>query len=160
MIINVDSRTRTCTISSMNKLPKTLSWKPVLKGTIYCAPGCGGQCTKAAYDKAVKDANATMLRMKGNGWKVVVFENLGWHWHVVSGPVQVHPERKGKGFWCMIGSEPKDNAGGSGLWTSSQVKVFKDPNRAVADALNDVYPVIERLNKTLRAAEIAAGLQK
>jgi hypothetical protein len=32
------------------------SWKPRLSGNKYCAPACGGGCTKAAYDKAVASA--------------------------------------------------------------------------------------------------------
>ena len=59
----------------------------------------------------------------------------------------------------MIGTEPENNAGGSGLWTGD-TRYFKDPRRAVKHALMQVYPVIDRLTKTLRAAEKAAGIHR
>lgn len=65
-------------------------WKPKLRGSTYCSPLCGGGCTKAAHDKAVAEANALVLRMKGSGWKPRVWENLGWHYEVHAGPVALH----------------------------------------------------------------------
>lgn len=135
-------------------------WKPILHGEKYCSPLCGGGCTKAAYDQAVLDADALVARLKGTGWKPVIHENLGWHYRAVSGPVQVYPTNLPGKFWCMIGSEPKDSMGGSGLWTPQNTPSFKDPNRAVRNALSHVYPVIENLNLTLKAAEKAAGISK
>lgn len=57
---------------------------------------------KSASTKAEAKRLAAELvkRMKGSGWRPVVFENMGWHWRAVSGPVQVYPSRDGK-FWAM-----------------------------------------------------------
>ena len=49
----------------MNTAP---SWTPRLVGDMYCAPACGGGCTKAAYDAAVKAADELCAKL-GDGWK-------------------------------------------------------------------------------------------
>ena len=137
-----------------------LSWKPKLNGKTYCAPACGGGCTKAAHDKAVADADALVAKMKGTGWRPVVHENLGWYYKIVSGPVQVYPSRNGKEqFWAMIGGKPSDNAGGLSMWTPEKISYFKDPNRAVRAALRAVEEKMADLNETLAAARKAAGLK-
>lgn len=137
----------------------TLSWKAKLNGKTYCAPACGGGCTKVAYDKAVRDADALVARMRGTGWRPFVFENLGWHYRAISGPVQVYPSSNGDGrFWVMIGGNPKNNPGGLSMWTPDRIPHFKDPNRAVRVALLEVERVMADLNETLAAARKAAGI--
>lgn len=133
-------------------------WKPILRGNIYCAPACGGGCTKAAYDSAVKSAEDLVQRLKGSGWTVQVHENLGWHYTAVSGPVQVYPSGDGR-FHCMIGSDLPASPGGCGLWTPQPGHYSKDPNRAVRLALQYVYPVVQNFQAVLVAAEKAAGIQ-
>lgn len=74
------------------KKQKPLSWEPALRGKIYCAPACGGGCTKAAHDLATARAKALAAGM-GPGWKARVWENLGWHYSVLSpcGRWKIHP---------------------------------------------------------------------
>lgn len=138
-----------------------LSWKPKLRGSIYCAPACGSGCTKAAYDKAVREGESLRKRLKGDGWQVHVHENMGWFYTLISGPIQVYPDRHGKTkkFWCMIGGEPEDNAGGFGLWTTDESsKMFKDPNRAVRHAMKSMSEVMTRLNHVWTRARNVAGV--
>lgn len=139
----------------MNKL----SWEPRLNGKTYCAPACGGGCTKVAYDKAVADAGALVSRLRGKDWKPVVWENLGWHYKAVSGPVQVYSSRGSGKFWCMVGCNPEHNVGGAGFWSAPH-KEFKDPNRAVRHAMSYVYAFTDRINQTLKAAEKAIGVSR
>jgi hypothetical protein len=112
-----------------------------------------GAKTKA---EATKLAVALVKQMKGSDWRPRVFENMGWHWRAISGPVQVYPSEGGR-FWSMIGGGPKDSVGGLGLWTPRGCKHFKDPNRAVRDALKHVEARMAELNETLAAARKAAG---
>lgn len=74
-----------------------LSWKPVQRGANFCAPACGGGCTKAAYDAAVKRSRALAKRM-GKGWVPRVWENLGWWYEAHKGVLVIHPndQRHGK----------------------------------------------------------------
>jgi hypothetical protein len=46
--------------------------------------------TKAAHDKAVKDA-ARLAKRMGPGWEPEVWENLGWHYSVRKGVCSIHP---------------------------------------------------------------------
>ena len=62
---------------------------PVLNGKIYCSPRCGCKCTKAAFDRATKEANALAGRM-GEGWEPNVWENCGWHYSVAKGAMSIH----------------------------------------------------------------------
>ena len=61
-----------------------------LPGGIYCAPRCGGGCTKADYRRAVKESAALATRM-GDGWEPDVWENLGWHYKVTKGVAEIWP---------------------------------------------------------------------
>lgn len=60
-----------------------LSWKARRRGALYCAPACGGGCTRAAYERAVSESKK-LAKHLGKGWRPEVWENLGWHWKVIS----------------------------------------------------------------------------
>ena len=78
---------------------------PVLRGNIYCSPGCGFNCTKAAFDRATAEAQALADTM-GPGWGPCVWENCGWCYDVHKGSARVHPQRKGsaiRGVWEVLG---------------------------------------------------------
>src|SRR6267154_1000089 len=54
-------------------------WTAVIRGDLYCAPACGGGCTKAAFDLATERGKALARRL-GKNWPYRVHENLGWHY--------------------------------------------------------------------------------
>lgn len=67
-------------------------WKPrSLPGGIYCSPACGARCRRKDYERANSDAAALCKRL-GPGWKPRVWENMGWHWIVQNGDVEVRPD--------------------------------------------------------------------
>lgn len=68
-----------------------LSWKAKKKGDVYCAPACGRGCTVAEH-KLAKSRAKTLAKRMGKGWKKRVWENMGWHYSVISpcGRVKVH----------------------------------------------------------------------
>lgn len=107
-------------------------------------------------DDAERNARNLVNKLHGKGWKPRVWENMGWHYEAISGPVQVYPSSDGSNrFWCMVSSDPKRGGGGAGFWTPQRTKYFKDPNRAVKDAMKDVYAFVERVNQVVVAAERA-----
>lgn len=76
---------------------KQLSWEPVRRGKLYCAPACGRGCTMEEYVSAVRAARKLAKRLRG--WRVRIWENLGWHYAASdqSGRLKVHPfTSKGK----------------------------------------------------------------
>lgn len=112
-------------------------------------------------DDAERNARNLVAMMKGDSWKPVVFENMGWHWRAVSGPVQVYPSSANDGtFWCMIGDDPKASPGGAGFWTPQRTRCFKDPNRAVREAMKHVYEFVDRIDQVVIAAEKAMGRKR
>ena len=78
---------------------KTGSWAPrsttlgLVK--IYCSPACGGNCTKADYDRAVREAKKLLKTLRGQGWTAIVYENLGWYFKVKAGPLEVCADFRG-----------------------------------------------------------------
>lgn len=70
-------------------------WTPVQRGEIYCSPRCGHGCTRAAYDRAVTEADELAKRM-GDGWLPVIWENGGWHYKVIKGvaTIRVHVDHR------------------------------------------------------------------
>lgn len=92
---------------SIKQEPATDRLQPILRGDTYCAPRCGLGCKRAAYDRAVEEANALANRL-GQGWEPVVWDNLGWHYGATKGVARVRPRfgrwpdfRTGK--WSVTG---------------------------------------------------------
>lgn len=79
---------------------KQLSWKPVRKGAIYCATACGRGCTHDEFLKAKADG-AALAKTLGKGWKVIVNENLGWHFRVERGNIAIHKFAP-KNYWANM----------------------------------------------------------
>jgi hypothetical protein len=72
----------------MDTQTQTLSWTPVRRDRIFCAPACGFQCTHKAFMRATARADR-LARTLGHGWSPVVWENCGWHAKVVSAHAEV-----------------------------------------------------------------------
>lgn len=56
----------------------------------YCSPACGFKCTRHAYERAMREADALAIRL-GPGWEPRVWENWGWHYEAIKGAARVHP---------------------------------------------------------------------
>lgn len=86
---------------------KKLSWVAQRRGKHYCSPACGGNCLYDDYLNARLQAVNTAVEL-GKEWKVIVHENLGWHWKVCRnyGGLHISIGRSELGYWCMIGDGP------------------------------------------------------
>lgn len=116
---------------------EALSWTPESNGSVYCAPACGRGCTTTEYNRAVKKVDKLAKRM-GNGWTPRVWENLGWHYAVISpcGRLKVLPPSGcGDSFVAILG--PSDSEGGR--W----VEGAKAPEEAVKVVLEAARKDIE-----------------
>lgn len=94
----------------------SLSWTPRLHGDRYCSPACGAGCTKSAFDRATGAAKKLAERL-GKGWKPRVWENLGWHYAVISpcGRWKIHPhvyQGKAEGYTAFLG----ESTSPGGIW--------------------------------------------
>lgn len=133
---------------------------PVRQGDRYCSPSCGGGCTWKEYQQAVRDADQLVKQLRGEGWKPVVWENLGWHFQAVSGPVQVYGDRRGPGgklrYSCMI-SDKEEGSGGSSIWTNQDARSYADPNDAVEVEFLAAAKAAIGVVRAVSAAAKAAG---
>jgi hypothetical protein len=76
-------------------------WTPVRSGHIYCSMNaCGRGCTWAEHQSAQRKGRALVKKL-GRGWKVRVWENLGWHHSAVAIGVNATVYEDGKRrFWA------------------------------------------------------------
>lgn len=128
-----------------------LSWKPRRRGSIYCAPACGSNCTRAAYEKAVEDGKKLATRL-GKKWKSRVWENMGWHHEAHRGPIVV--TQHGAFFHCLI-SDREGSVGGLGVWTPEK-NWARSPRAAVRVAMDGVRMYAEYIRQAAMQAELAA----
>lgn len=99
--------------------------------------------------EAQEAGKALLARMKGTGWKLDVWENLGWQCSVRNGPVQIHDHR-GE-YSCLVSDDLKDPAGGNGEWTTNFSS--KDPNKAAAHEIRSARRHLNRYTKAVEFAE-------
>jgi hypothetical protein len=78
-----------------------VNWEPIRKGEIYCSTACGCKCTWSAYKRAHANGKALAKKL-GKGWKVRVWENIGWHWEVTNEVVRVSQSKQDKSYHCML----------------------------------------------------------
>jgi hypothetical protein len=138
-------------------------WTPVRRGKTYCSSACGSGCTVREHQRAVRDADALVKKLRGTGWRAVVWENLGWHFRAVSGPVQVYGNRCGpRGilrYSCLISDQLEVSVGGSVLWTTKD-KFHSDPNQAVEHELRSAHEALLRIGSVVLVATRVTGTQR
>lgn len=80
--------------------------------------------------EAVKAGQRALAKLSGTGWKVRVWENLGWHVMVANQGVQIYidhsPLTGEDSYWGMVNADGEDSSGDV-FWDYPQ-KHSKDPN--------------------------------
>lgn len=82
-------------------------------GGTFCSPWCGFKCTKAAYERAHREA-VILAAALGPDWEPNVWENCGWHFEAFKGHARVTPDTRGSAIagtysivgytgWCNFG---------------------------------------------------------
>ena len=133
---------------------KELSWEPVLHGPFYCSLACGGKCTRKANVAAVRGA-AAMVRRMGPGWTPRVWENLGWHYEVISpcGRIKVivthHLAKNAKTYTAYLGE--KGEPGGRWVDTS------RTPEGAIKKVIEKAQRDLKRLGASLKGLPTVRG---
>ena len=82
------------------------------------------------HETAMKHGKALLRRMKGKGWKLDVWENLGWHYAVYNGTLTVHATEYLLGqttYFTLLGDT--ERGGGECYWTEDFSST--DPNKVV-----------------------------
>jgi hypothetical protein len=113
---------------------------------VFCSPSCGFGCKQVAYDRVVREGKNLAEHM-GPGWKMKVWDNLGWHYKVRNGVVDLHPKRQGdcrEGTYSIYGYQ---------VFFNSDKQFIGDgdtPELALADALKKVKNSVDRITQDMR----------
>ena len=101
------------------------------------------------YDEAQRDGKKLLEALPGKGWRLKLWENLGWQYSAQLGPLSVNPSPRG-GFFCLLSDTPGDGAGlpiwdaGSHRKPSVAVEIQMRKARKVADKLNRLVADLEK----------------
>lgn len=114
-------------------------WKPVLSGDVYCSPGCGAGCTKAAHDTAASDALKLATDL-GEGWEPHVWENFGWHYRAFRDEAAIYPSTEG-GYRCFFNG------------VSQFIHDGNTPREALEGALADAQEFVDTLQFQIKGAQ-------
>jgi hypothetical protein len=120
------------------------NWTPAHgDGGTYCSPACGGGCTLKEYDRACQAAQALCKRL-GRGWEPVVYENLGWHWHVRRGMITMYQHESPRRWRASLDTDTRQI---TAKGTTPRATLL-----ALQSAANDYFLEVARmLEETLRA---------
>lgn len=69
-----------------------------------------------------------LSRMKTSGWKLRVWENMGWHYALENYGMSIHQDNPKETCSVLFSLDP-EGPGGSSIWCDK--KQYKDPNKAV-----------------------------
>jgi hypothetical protein len=141
-------------------MEKQGDWNPVKKGGVYCSPACGRGCTNKEYRQAWSDANKLLKKMKSKGWEVRVWENLGWHYELVSRHISLHVLKgvKGPSYGTMMNLTEEFSCAGQPELRSPGY--YSDPNDAVANQLKVAEDYMNKLQLAINLVkQLKAGIK-
>ena len=111
------------------------------------------ECLRKAPDKIVAQAEHLLSLMKGDGWKLRIWENLGYHYAVYNGTLTVHTHHGGNPpYFCLLNLD-EINGGGEVFWTGDVGESFADPNEAVRQQLKVVREFAYKVGAVCRHLE-------
>jgi hypothetical protein len=98
--------------------------------------------------------------MKGKGWKLRVWENLGWHYSIYAGALSIHVNHylRRVRYSSLMADRASEHIYGSSLWTDNES--YGDPNRAARAAVQLAEGVMANLTKVLDVARAAVGRKR
>jgi len=94
--------------------------------------------------EATQKAKVLLARMKGTGWKIRVFENLGWHYGVETDRLSVRGTEINGDYFCLL----KPHFTFFGAVGRSKT----DPNKAVQATLRNARASLAGYNQILAEA--------
>lgn len=144
----------------MTKKPKTVRDPFPKHDREVCGARSLAECAKDRA-RAIRKGKALLARMKGQGWKLEVWENLGWHYRVYAGPLSVSEKRDRSPefrYSAMMSERPDDHIGGSYAWYGDTHS--SDPNRTARKQLEIAEAALARLSECVAIARRAVGSRR
>ncbi len=102
--------------------------------------------------EAFKRAEKVVKKLNTKGWKINVWENLGWHYELLNSYMSLH-EVSGT-FYAMV-SNSLPAGSGSAFWTVRNDPTFENPNDAVRLALKHVSTFVRKVKEVQKKLETA-----
>lgn len=124
-------------------------------GGRHCAMWWGTPRESQEKAKAIEAGRALLKRMRGRGWKLRVWQNLGWHHSVERGPLTVYPLTGRAGYHALLSDNPEGTHSGAMAWTPRGTRQHRDPNKAAAAAVKLARAY---LKQATRAVDLAEGV--
>jgi len=104
--------------------------------------------------EATRRGKALLARMKTKGWKLRVWENLGWHYSLERPPLSVYPlyreEEESPSVGIMMTNKADESGWGYPCWDYKASN--KDPNKAVEAQIKEAQEYVNQLQAALDAA--------
>jgi hypothetical protein len=114
--------------------------------------------TYLSRKEAEEAARKVQKRMKSKGWKIRVWENLGWHFEIKKGTIQLH-EASHNGrrpyYWTLMGSELNSYGGETYLLADETPKIdmqIYDPNDAYLRQLKVAKAHLDKIAKAIKVS--------
>lgn len=106
--------------------------------------------------EAERAGNKLLKMMKGKGWKLRVWENIGWHYEAYNPPLSVyssHVTRNGnQHYHCLMSCDLKEAHFGAGIW-STRGQTSKNPNVVVRKQIKKAREVVDQYMAAVEHAE-------
>lgn len=100
--------------------------------------------------KAKTRAMEVLSMLKGSGWKIRVWENLGWYYGIYRHNLRVY-ENFDKTFHCLLSAG--GHAGGLIVWADKNYS-YTNPNKAVRKQFKQARKYVQHLQKVIYKNEI------
>jgi len=116
-------------------------------------------------EQAEQRGNLLFNKMRGEGWKLRVWENFGWHYSVYNGAINVHvatlgaaPDGSEDTFSCLMGMDrDKERSGGHPEWTTHFSSVY--PIEVILDQIREARKVLNVYIKAVEHIEGVMGIE-
>lgn len=95
--------------------------------------------------QTTREAQATLRRMKGRGWKCVVTRldySSPWYWYLTNGSLTLWKSPVGR-FHCLLSADREWVGPGEMFWHTTET--FRDPNRAVSHQLAEARKFVDNV---------------
>lgn len=113
--------------------------------------------TYGSRELATAEARKVLKLMKTKGWKIEVWENLGWHFCLRNYRLSLYESRYGAKppqYSCLLASNDRAPGSGSCLWSPQQGHHRSDPNVAVEVQMRLAEAVVRELHESLQATRL------
>lgn len=110
--------------------------------------------------EAIKAGKDLLKQMVGKGWKLRVWENLGWHYSVYNHGMNVHQDGPASREYSVLLADDGVGSGGLGVWTDTECRFHSSPNAAVRAQMRLARSIVDEYSLHLAILEDRLGITR